>query len=466
MKITTVKSDEERSILIACIVHDDVLATVHTKLGEEKRPFENKWSNTILQWCRLYFTKYQKAPRKHITQLFAKFSEKVNDEDAVSLIESFLSRLSKEYEGLAAEMNEKFLLDQASRYFSRVRLSRHVDALQADLENRDLDEAKAKMTAYESLDFSMEDWANSFDKSTIIETMRYFENDRNLIAFPGKLGKFLSAHFERDGFIAFAAPEKRGKSFWLLETVYRAIRQRRKVLYYVLGDMSLSQANKRLYSRITRLPMVAGSLQIPEKILLKEDFQYKVRFKSEAKDRLSVPKILEAASELCKRTASKELPFKIRCVGAGVISASMIEQDVKQLAQRDWVADVVVIDYADLLAPEPHSRTQEYRHQVNETWKVLRRTSLDMHCLVVTATQAAASSYDAKVIRKKDFSEDKRKNAHVTGMLGINQTSEEKKDGVYRLNWIFLRDGEWADTKMVWTAGNLGIACPCIVSTL
>ena len=32
--------------------------------------------------------------------------------------------------------------------------------------------------------------------------------------------------------------------------------------------------------------------------------------------------------------------------------------------------------------------------------------------------------------------------AHVTGMIGINQTYEEKKNGIQRLNWIVRREDE------------------------
>jgi hypothetical protein len=84
----------------------------------------------------------------------------------------------------------------------------------------------------------------------------------------------------------------------------------------------------------------------------------------------------------------------------------------------------------------------------------------------VGATQAAARAYDQWLIRKGDFSEDKRKNAHVTGMIGINRTAAEKKKGIYRLNWVFLRDGVWTETQCVWTAGNLALGCPAMRSLL
>jgi hypothetical protein len=84
---------------------------------------------------------------------------------------------------------------------------------------------------------------------------------------------------------------------------------------------------------------------------------------------------------------------------------------------------------------------------------------------VVTATQTDADSYDAKVLKRGNFSEDKRKYAHVTGMVGINQTDREKAEGLYRLNWVVLRELEFSESKCVWTAGCLAIGNPAIVST-
>lgn len=467
MRLTSVKSDEERAIVTALIVHDAVLGTVHSKLGKERSPFENKWSNTVCQWCRAYYERYQKAPRKHIKQLFAKFSERVQDEDSVALIEAFLSRLSKDYEQLAAEQNEKYLLDVASNYFKRVRMSRYAEALQQSLEDRDLEEAESQMASYEPIDFSSRAWGNPFDEATIKRTINYFKESRSLIRWPGDLDRFLSPHFERDGFIVFLGTEKKGKSFWELETVYLALKQRRKVLYYVIGDMSEDQANRRLYGRVLRKPYdEACEVRIPTAIKKQKEGLPQVEFKTEFRETPSIREVMDAADKLRQMTSSKELPIRTKCVAAGVLSASDIERDAKQFAKEGWVPDVVVVDYLDLLAPEPHTTRQEFRHQVNESWKVMRRISLDLHCLVVGATQAAASAYDVKTIRKKDFSEDKRKAAHVTGMLGLNQTADEKELGLYRLNWTFLRDGRWSDSQTIWTAGELAIACPCVVSRL
>ena len=67
----------------------------------------------------------------------------------------------------------------------------------------------------------------------------------------------------------------------------------------------------------------------------------------------------------------------------------------------------------------------------------------------MTATQAAASSYKKDTIDLTDFSEDKRKFAHVTAMYGMNQTPEEKKLGILRLNELVVRESDFDSTRQV-----------------
>jgi replicative DNA helicase len=130
-------------------------------------------------------------------------------------------------------------------------------------------------------------------------------------------------------------------------------------------------------------------------------------------------------------------------------------------AERGFIPDVIVVDYADILAPENDGK--DARHQVDETWRSLRRLSQERKALVIAPTQADAASYDADVLSTSNFSEDKRKHAHVTGMLGLNQTFEEKADNIMRLNWILLRESEFDANRCLYIGQQikLGRAMTC-----
>lgn len=157
--------------------------------------------------------------------------------------------------------------------------------------------------------------------------------------------------------------------------------------------------------------------------------------------------------------------MKLACTANSTTTVEDLDGMLGEAAKEGWSPDVVVVDYADILAPERSAKGQDFRHQTNETWKALRRLSQKWHCLVVTATQSDADSYERKVLTKKNFSEDKRKLAHVTGMVGINQTEEEKQKGLFRLNWVLLREGVFYENRCITVAGCLAVARPAVRSS-
>jgi hypothetical protein len=260
-------------------------------------------------------------------------------------------------------------------------------------------------------------------------------------------------------------PEGRGKSWWLEDVAYRGMLQRRRVAYFEAGDMSQNQVMRRLMVRAAGRPLPAKTIEYPTSI--EKDGAYSVEVETEDrvyKNRLS----WRAARKACKRIMHKKLKskepyFKLSCHPNSTLSVSMIADTVGNWAREGWTADIIVIDYADILLMNGHGL--EGRDLINDTWKKLRSLSQRFHCLVVTATQADAASYDQVIITKKNFSEDKRKLAHVTGMIGINQSAEEKDLGVMRLNWLKIRDESFSEKRCVFVAGCLSVSNPAIRST-
>ena len=141
--------------------------------------------------------------------------------------------------------------------------------------------------------------------------------------------------------------------------------------------------------------------------------------------------------------------FKLSSHANGTLSIKQIKAllDIWE-KQDDFVPDVIVIDYADLLVAEGRV---EFRHQQNEIWKGMRNLSQERHCLVLTATQADANSYEQNRLKLKNFSEDKRKYAHVTACYGLNQDTKdrEKKIGIMRINEIVIREGDFSNSSEV-----------------
>lgn len=475
MQVKKYSASEERIVLTSLIVHDQVLSRVHSALAGDKEPFKSRWSNIIASWCFDFFAEYKKAPRGAISSRFTKFAESSKDEDSVELIGSFLDSLSKEYDRLADEMNEQYLVDTASSYFQKIRLERLSEDINDALSDNDIEKARKAHANFQPLSFASSDWADPFNIAEISDSFRRKEDDRSiLIPLKGDMGIFMSPYLKEGGFISFVGPEKRGKSFWLMEMVWQALRARRRVLYYAIGDMSKDEIKMRLYVRISKLPNLDHGQKEIEIALptafrapKKKDEGYSVDYKpKEWYPAISGREVYRATKVLRTEAADGSSRLKLLCRGAGEVTASMIEADVLECRRNGWVPDVVVVDYADLLAPEESTRRMDYRHQVDLTWKILRRIPLNNHGLLLTATQANSESYNVSLLGPEHFSEDKRKNAHVTGMCGLNQTPDEYELGIYRLNWIFLRGGKWSRKRVIYTMGNLLLANPCLLNTL
>jgi hypothetical protein len=121
------------------------------------------------------------------------------------------------------------------------------------------------------------------------------------------------------------------------------------------------------------------------------------------------------------------------------------------------------VDYADILAPPKGIRDK--LEQIDETWLQLRRLSQKLRVLLVTATQVSATAYGMDgLLSQKHFQGRRTKFAHVNGMIGINVSSDEKRLGMGRLNWVVRRGAKYNDKDFVRFAGSRDLESPIIFS--
>lgn len=452
MKAKVYDGTDARRVLTGMIVNN----TVATRLAAKWKPeglFDSRWENKVALWCVEHARKYGKAPGQDILTIFATAPQ--GNEDETASIERLLAGLSEAYEREQKEVSAEYLLDLAGDLFNRVAMRRDAEAVLEELDRGDVKAATARFSSHRAVEFGPgavdrpdvdpQYWADLF-----IE-----EDEQPLITWPEKLGAFLGGEFARDSFIAFQASEKTGKSWWLLDVVVRGLRQRRTVAYFSVGDMSRKQVGRRLGRRLTRLPKRPGEYKIPSDWPVGQEFpNFEIKYLeawSQARSWGQIRKFTEGENRL-----------RLGDHPAGTMTADGIGNILKDWAKDGWVADIVVIDYADILAKPAGQK--DPREGVNETWMSLRRISQELHCCLVTATQADAASYGLKLMSRKNFSNDKRKYAHVTAMLAINQTPEEKTNGVQRLQWLARREEDYSETQCVKVAGCLDIGCPAITS--
>jgi len=468
----------------------------------------------IVKWCEEYYQKYQRAPGRTIEDIyFDKKEKKLIPHDLIESLEEDLEDLSSEYD---ETFNVKYAIDEAKTYINDRHLHIHLDQVRKLREDGKIDEATDLMSSYKSPILELENSLDLGKEDSLDRIEEAFNTQFDpLIEYPGALGEMINDKLVRGGFVALQSPEKRGKSFWLLDMAIRAVRKNSKVAFFQAGDMTEAQQLLRICSYLEKKPIkekntgdyyepVAdcirnqlgecdkeertcdfGSLEgdytmenikkeLDREVLIEAFLDYgddytpctacqEYKHKSLGSVWFEKKTVEEAIDfETAKKVVSrffieKKRNFKISTHPNNTLSVFEIRSILRVWSQDNgFVPDVIVIDYADLLV----AKTKEFRHAQNEIWKDLRALSQELDCLVLTATQSDARSYDQDILKLKNYSEDKRKYAHVTAMFGLNQDryGREKKLGITRINELVVREGGFDITATVTVLQNLNLS--------
>jgi len=506
VKTKKINSRIERRIVIGMIVSDAFLRDI---VPLYKPTFlRSTFARTVAAWCMSYYKKYKKAPGRTIQNLFEEKVNKGLSDEVADVIERFMSGLSDEYENIET-FNAQHLVDVAEEYFKGQSLSVLVNNVKENLRNGNVKEAEEALTQYKRVEHIISTGFNPFtDKNVLIDA---FENTRKpLFTFPGPLGYLLNEQFVREGFIGLMAPDKRGKTWWLMEFAMRALRARCNVVFFAIGDMSRMQMTTRFHIRLagkSDLPKYCGELLVPcldclhnqlgrckskhrrSSVSLKTNIDEVISFEDASSKYKPCTychehnlqkykgavwyKLRKPVTPLSWREGlrvGRRFMKRLRGATFEVESFPSREVNVRGLDnhldiwedQTGFVPDLIVIDYADNLAPEDNK--MDFRHQENQKWQAMRAMSQRRRALVIAGTQTDACGYDREFLTMDNFSEDKRKNAHVTAMLALNQTPDEKNIGVIRPSWVLVREGEFDPRFTVRVIQSLQMGRPCLDS--
>lgn len=462
MKRKKVNSKIEEKIITAMITSDEFLSQF--SINFDLSLFSAEHFKLIAKWCVSFFQKYHKAPKENIETRYHSWVEKGKPkEESVEAIADILERLSDNYEE-EGNTNIPYLLDEASEFFSLRKFEQLRDNLEFSLLEKDIDTAENAVNSFRNTVLGTDTYVDTFQDTKAVKKA-FSDLADPLFSVGGEHSKRFFQHaFARDNLIAILAPEKRGKTFWCVELTIRALMARKKVALFEVGDMSQSQIIKRVAVRLTGMPMFGyqcGKIGVPVKIKRQDD-ETKIKRKTRScKKPVNEKETLKAMKKFMRRHGIPDnKPYFITSVhpNSSVNVAGIFGILEKWEYENDFVPDVIIIDYADILADEPNTQGYGTRDKINETWKALRRLSQEKHALVIVPTQADAKSYDQEIMTAKNFSEDKRKLAHVTGMLGLNQTMEEKDAGIMRLNWIVLREAPFTTNKCLYVGQCLELS--------
>ena len=202
------------------------------------------------------------------------------------------------------------------------------------------------------------------------------------------------------------APTGAGKSMVLVHLGAQAIKQGKNVLHYTLelGDTIVAG---RYDSAIT-------GVELQNLTVFKE-------------------KIYDEIKDIQGKLIVKEYPTRSA-------SIQTIKNHIEKLKRRDFIPDMIIVDYGDLIRPE-NSRKDEKRHQLETIYEELRGIAQICECPLWTASQTNRSGLNAEVITMESISEAFNKCFVADFIFTVSRTVEDKNTNTGRIFVAKNRNG-------------------------
>lgn len=468
LKSRSVSVVEEKRILIGLITSSKFIKEIYPTL--DLNYFVNSYLRTVANWCLAFYEEHQRAPFKHIQDIYEAESTKLKETEA-ELISDLITLLSEQYD--PETVNVDYLKDTSIDYFRKRELEIVVNNISVLKENGDYDEAESEIERFRkvSLELSSSSLINLGDIDKITEIYQKREKeDKQFFHLPGDLGKYLG-NFKRGDVIGYYAPAKRGKSWTLVDHFKQSVLQRRKTIFWSI-EMTQTEITPRILKAFKPMTAEEGIYEYPV-------FDCKRNQSGDCVDRLSPVIVFDGDDividpahipcTICKGnntlhefdssiyqmeifrdqddifTVTDMLRKTKRSRGlSGIFSKygrlavhpkytltyEQMKLDIDRFeAESGFIPDVLIIDYIDIL--DIGSKFDDYR-SVDEAWKLLARIAGEYNVLVVTATQANKAGHKAETLDSTHQGGYYGKNQHVNTMVGINQTAEEKEMGIIK----------------------------------
>jgi len=181
----TIDSSVEKQILTGMIVSSDFLKNIIPSYDSDY--FRSSFVKRVSQWILEYYNIYNQAPLKNIESIYEAERERLDPNEA-TLIASFLSTLSREFEALES-FNTDYHVQQTLRYYKKREIEIRARNALALVEKDKTEDAEAEMLGLKKISKATSNCYNPFEQRFIAESFAAKESD--FFRFPGAFGDFV-----------------------------------------------------------------------------------------------------------------------------------------------------------------------------------------------------------------------------------------------------------------------------------
>lgn len=507
MQIEEVNTSFEQRICYLFATNDTFIEEVADKW--QRGLLSSKYCEKLASLCVKYFNKYGTAPKDNLAKFVGSaVSLRKLDADTAAEIQTIMQGFGSE----DAITDIDFEVGEVLKYFEKQAIKLVSEEAQALADKGDVTGARELLTNIDNFQRTKLDGCDvySLDDSEIDAAVN--DTYEQLIELPGAVGKVMNNTLVRGGFITFMARTKVGKTHWLTLLARYARKQGRKVIFFSAGDMTKHQMFMRIWqadARTTANRNYLDSQRVPyldcvhnqKGACMERDGDGNLMNEWNEVDPYFEDKPEYKPCTLCmgNRNAKKkyEKAVSYRRVRRPLLDASMV-RELRDKAKADanagvlhiehapsgtltraerrsrirdickrygWTnPDVIIYDYAGLLAREKG----DDRASLHFIWQSLRAEADPevFDCLVATAMQVNRTAYDFSDLTINSFSEDRRSLDEVSAAYALNQTPEERKEGITRVAALLKREHPFDESMQAECHGCLSLGTPLIISDI
>jgi len=498
--------DVEKRILTGLIISDKVLSNLLPYIQPDI--FELEASKHIVRWILEYHDRYKIAPKKHIKDLFesenGRLRQGLGDE-----IELFLAKLSEEYlsEGGPDGINDDFIIDKGREYLKVRHLRKVAEGITSLLDIGKTGEAEKY---YESKKKMIQDvayhWTKPLDDPQFLNSV-FDEAETPLFRLKGHLGKLIG-DLRRGWLFVVMGPMKRGKTWSLQDIAFDAMLAGKRVAYISL-EMKAHHLAPRMYKQIgamgdeeddhnyifpcfdclsnqdntCNLTIRINREPFPIKFDPEKPNRYKpcaacrnlprggdflatTWFFIAKRPKLTLPNTRREIKKFQKMFGRNLL----RMISFPAFSATMsdVEEQLDELEMAEgFIPDVIITDYASIMAPEHHYG--DPRHSIDDIYKAHKRIAQTRSALVVTGAQSLGvgrSALSKDMQDESDVGGNAYILAHLDIMMTLDQTPDEKERGIWRMGVIEHRWKQFNKRRQIMVLQQLELGMPIMDSEM
>ena len=215
-------------VVLASLITDPVVAAA---IRPDEVRFSAEEYRDIAKLATDYFAKHGEPPKSAMTILLAELAEARGEaaENVLRTAEDIADRT----DGFTVPEsdNSRFVIELSQDVFGMVRVDELYDALGVAKQTRQFKIARDAIAAFVPPRVAADSFISPLTDLDQMRTAFAVNTEPDLIELPGDMGRFLEGALRRDSFVAVTAPEKTGKSYFMLNLAVHALRQRRRVVF-------------------------------------------------------------------------------------------------------------------------------------------------------------------------------------------------------------------------------------------